>query len=282
MDTKMLDTLIKAIPLRYSVRNFQERGVEQELLEQLKAFVLSLAPPFDPDTDIRFFNAAPGKKLYNNGINPLDNIALIGQTDPVSVSKAGFAGQLVMLYAVSLGLSTCWFGHYKTAEVLQYFPDHAGDEAAILGYGYKTPEGGGRRIICCIPTGYETDGKKRFIDVVARKNGTGRKPLETLFESQDQFAACPQDIRGALELAKLAPSAANSQMWRFGYNNQDRTLTVSKPVGYKHFKWEHPDVDIGICAAQIWLSLLNAGYKPSVTVRQDADRAFWTFALDAS
>lgn len=117
------------------------------------------------------------------------------------------------------------------------------------------------------------------MDFVAGKNGAGRKPLAELLENPVQFDRIPSDIRAVLGLARLAPSAANSQMWRFGLGEDYRTITVAKPVGYKHFKWEHPDVDIGMCASHIWLGLLEKGYNPKVEVRRDADRAFWIFKL---
>ena len=49
------------------------------------------------------------------------------------------------------------------------------------------------------------------------------------------------------------------------------------PVGYKHFKWEHPNVDIGICACHVWLGLIDKGYNPAVTVNEDSGRAVWKF-----
>ena len=61
------------------------------------------------------------------------------------------------------------------------------------------------------------------------------------------------------------------------YGYEDREIIVSKPIGYKHFKWEHPDADVGMCAAHIWLGLLCEGYNPRVFVCQKEDRAFWTF-----
>ena len=93
------------------------------------------------------------------------------------------------------------------------------------------------------------------------------------------IADLPGDIKEVFELAALAPSAGNSQMWRFGYDKGANIVTVAKPVGYKHFKWEHSDVDIGMCSAHIWLGLLEKGYAPKVEVALNSDRAFWSFYL---
>lgn len=279
MQSKWYEPLIEAIPLRHSVRTYLPEPISKELPDQINNFARNLSVPFQYDTKFQFFQAEPGKKLYNNGVNPVNNIALISQTDLVSVSKTGFAGELAMLYAVSLGLSTCWFGHYKLSEVGRYIdgiatPDRI--KESTMGYGYGKQVDAGERVICCMPFGYKNEATKRLVDFVAGKNGARRKPVEELLENP---AFLPGQIREVLELAALAPSAANSQMWRFGYNDEVKTITVAKPIGYKHFKWEHPDVDIGMCAAHVWLGLLERGYEPKVQVNIDADRAFWTFSL---
>lgn len=274
--------LIEAIPLRHSSRAFLPQPLQAELPKQICDFGDNLTLPFAHSTRIQAFRAEPGKKLYNNGINPVDNLAFLSQTDLVSVSKTGFIGELVILYATSLGLSTCWFGHYKLAEVGRYIPGIATPERikeSTLGYGYGKQVDVGERVICCMPFGHRDESVNRLVDVVAGKNGANRKPLEALLEDPAQLDRIPPDVKEALALARLAPSAANSQMWRFGFSDDFKTLTVAKPVGYKHFKWEHPDADVGMCAAHLWLGLLSKGYEPTVDVRQDADRAYWSFGL---
>jgi len=283
MQKEEITRLFTAIAQRHSVRTFAPRPVESESLSQIIKFAENLSLPFETNARIAPFNAETGNKLYNNGINPPSNFAVFSQTDIISVSKAGFFGELLMLYAVSLGLSTCWFGHYKLSEVGKYFnevsaPDRIKESA--FGYGYGRNIDVGERIICCMPVGYRDETKKRFIDFVAGKLLSSRKPTEKLLEKPEIFESVPKDMIDVLESAKLAPSAANSQMWRFGFENDFRTIAVAKPVGYNHFKWEHPDADIGMCAAHIWLGLLEKGYAPEVCVKLDQDRAFWTFDIN--
>ena len=280
MKKEIREQLTGAIELRHSVRKFLPEPLPEELTERITGFFAGLEPPFEHNVRIVPFKAEPGKKLYNNGINPVDNLAVMAETDLVSVSKAGFIGELVMLYAVSLGLSACWFGHYKLSEVGRYVEGIASADRireSTMGYGYGKQVDVGERVICCMPFGRDDEQTKRLVDVVAGRNGAKRKPLEDLLETPGSLGGIPADIREALELAKLAPSAANSQMWRFGFSDDFHTLSVAKPIGYKHFKWEHPDVDIGMCAAHLWLGLLEKGCIPAVNVRQDGDRAFWSF-----
>ena len=279
---KWLEPLCEAIPLRHSSRAYLPEPLSNEYIIKINEFITNLPAPFTYNTELRIFEATPGKKLYNNGINPINNLALISQTDLVSISKTGFLGELVMLYAVSLGLDTCWFGHYKLAEVGKYIENISSVERireSTLGYGYGNHVDVGMRVICCMPFGRKNMDTKRLVDFVAGKKSANRKPLTDLLESSELLESIPQGFREVLELAKLAPSAANSQMWRFGFHDDFRTITVSKPVGYKHFKWEHPDVDIGMCAAHVWLGLVKKGYNPEANIHEDADRAFWAFHI---
>lgn len=284
MDTQTLQTLIDAIPLRKSTRTFTPESLPQEMVDALQQFARNLKTPFPSAARFEFFTAEPGKKLYNNGVNPVHNMAVMAQTDLASISMAGFAGELVMLYAVSLGLSTCWFGHYNLAAVGRYVSGISSPQQikeSTLGYGYGKGIDIGERAVCCMPFGHRNTEAKRLVDFVAGKNGAKRKPLEELMEQPEALAALPEPLRNALELARLAPSAANSQFWRFGVSADGKTLTVAKSHGYKHFKWEHPDVDIGMCAAHMWLGLLQAGLSPKVEIRPDGDRALWTFTVEA-
>lgn len=285
MKTETVNALLEAARNRHSVRNFLPDPLPEETLRQLDDFIRELEPPFENHTEIRRFKAESGKGLYNNGINGPDNLAIFAQTDRVSISKAGFCGQLVVLKLTQLGVSTCWFGHYKLKGLAQYegaelaSPERIRESTWGMGYGYGNVFDAGERAICCIACGIANPNARRLVDVVASRNGVGRKPLTELMEPWCDASALPKEIQNAMNIARLAPSAANSQMWRFGIQDSGKTITVAKPVGYKHFKWEHPDVDIGICAAHLWLGLLSEGYQPKMDVIQDADRAMWKFHL---
>jgi nitroreductase len=277
--------LFTTIPLRHSTRTFIPTRLDEETIKRVSDFANSLilpSLPFECEIKFKFFKATPGKGLYNNGVSPIDNIALVAQTDLISISKVGFVGEIVMLYATNLGLSTCWFGHYKLSELGKYIEGIASKEylkQSTLGFGYGNHVNVGERVICCIPFGNSDAESKRLIDHIMKKLGANRKPLAELIVDTTTLPHIPQDIIDVFNIARLAPSAGNSQMWRFEYDKNKNIITVAKPVGYKHFKWEHPDVDIGICAAHIWIGLLEKGYTPKVTVKQAEERAIWQFDL---
>lgn len=268
-----------AINIRRSVRSYEMREIEKDLMCKLKNFINNMEVPFSHEIKIRFFNANSDKKLYSTFNSPPDGIAFISNTDIVSISKAGFIGELVILYATSLGISTSWYGHYSFEELERIMPDIKSNSLLPKpkwGYGKGVVEG--ERVICISPLGY---WKKEGLRLVDRVTGSfmsyKRKEISELLEGTTE--SLTPELLYALDLARKAPSGANSQHWRFKFFPDLKTISIAMPVGYKHIKWEHPDVDIGICACHFWMGLLLKGIKSKVSVSEEEGRAMWKFEI---
>lgn len=271
-----------AMMTRRSVRSYQERPIEPETMTRLREFADQLQAPFEHDVAIRFFRADVSARLYGTpAAPPPDHAAFVARTDTLSISKAGFVGELLILYATSLGLATCWYGHYSRRALTRLMPEltqATGDTPSGWGYGRGEPPG--RHAICITPLAYWRKDGPRVLDRLTGALMSGRrKPLSALLEDGVAEAQVPADVRHALELARRAPSAANSQFWRFTVHPDQGIVSVAMPTGYKHFKWAHPNVDIGICACHIWLGLTLRGHQPGVQITAEGDRAVWTFRL---
>jgi nitroreductase len=257
--------------------------VETEVIESVKDFAQSISVPFEHNVQIRFFKSEPTKALYMMMKSPPDNVAFVAETDVVSISKVGFIGELLILFAESNGLATCWYGHYKLAELERLMPHLQFTEQlkeSNMGYGYSKGVTTGKRAICVTPLGYYEENGLRLLDRITKKTSSfKRKEIFDLLENPNVYDKLSVAVMYALDLGRKAPSAANSQMWRFTFEDDFKTIIISMPVGYKHFKWEHPNVDIGICACHIWLGLIDKGYKPKVTVAEDSERAVWRISI---
>jgi len=275
--------LRKTINKRRSVRSFKSNSLEPEILLKLSEFSKTIRAPFACDTKIRFFKAEPTKELYKTLRAPVDNVAFLSETDVVSIAKTGFVGEFVVLLAESHGVSTCWYGHYKLSELEKLSPHLQNSnqlKEAPNGYGYSKGVTEGVRAICISPLGYYEPNGLRLMDRMSKNVFSfKRKEIKDLLENPRDFTYLSDDIMYTLDLARKAPSAANAQMWRFGFENDYKTITVSMPTGYKHFKWEHPNVDIGICASHIWLALKDRGFAPSVKVYEDNNRAVFSISV---
>jgi len=127
------------IDSRRSVRSYKMEEVNKEVMDELKAYANTLTVPFEHDVEIKFFKANPTKILYLTIKSPPDNMAFMSETDILSISKTGFVGELVILFATSKGLSTCWFGHYRLSELERLMPHLQSPDQlneANMGYGY--------------------------------------------------------------------------------------------------------------------------------------------------
>jgi len=271
------------IDSRRSTRSYRMTAADKDVIESVKDFAKSLSVPFAHDVEIKFFHANPTKTLYLIMASPPDNIAFVSETDIISISKAGFVGELLILYAQSKGLSTCWYGHYKLSELEHLMPHLQSAEQlkeSNMGYGYSKGVTTGRRAICITPLGYHENGGLRLMDRFQQRTVSfKRKEIKDLLESPDDYDKLSDDVLYALDLGRKAPSAANSQMWKFAFEDCFKTITIAMPAGYRHFKWEHPNVDIGICACHVWLGLIDKGYHPNVEVYEDSGRAIWKLSF---
>lgn len=271
------------IDSRRSTRSYKITAVDKDAMEAVKGFAESMPVPFNHHVEVRFFPADPTHVLYPLMTSPPDNMAFVAETDMVSISKAGFIGELMILFAQSLGLSTCWYGHYRLSELERLMPHlefPAQIEESNKGFGYSKGVTTGRRAICVTPLGYHKEDGLRLLDrIMERAVSFKRKEIDALLENPQDYRKLSEDILYALDLGRKAPSAANSQMWKFGFEDDFKTITVAMPVGYQHFKWEHPNVDIGICACHVWLGLIDRGYHPNVTVQEDSGRALWRLSI---
>jgi nitroreductase len=270
-----------AVNSRHSCRSYKDIPVEANKIQNLREFAESLECPFEHETEIRLFKTR-GRKITANLKNPPpDCVAFLSKTGACDIAKTGFVGELFLLYATGLGIKTCWYGHYILSEVELCMPHlgvHKNDPMPMHGFGKGAVEG--IRAICISPLGYHEKQGLRLTDrLVSSMMSFKRKPLSELIENGRDPETLPAKIRYALELAVKAPSAANTQHWRFTVADDDKTISIACQKGFRHFKWEHYDTDIGICAAHFWIGMKTQGINCKVELlpNQDKTHITWRF-----
>lgn len=263
-----LSNLTGAIHTRKSRRNFLPKPLKAEHYDKLSEFIGSIEVPFENDVAVSLHYAG-GRTPFMPFKGPEHFAAFTGEPGILSQAKTGFTGELFILFAESLGIGTCWYGHYLKNNVYQ----------VVYGDKDYTPLGA---IYCVTPLGYYAN-KKYFTENVTDLLFRKKKSVEQNLHP-DSVKSIPPHILSALELACLAPSAMNSQCWYFKVTKQDSEyiVEISKPVGYQHFKWKYTDIDVGAAACHFWLGLLNQQTAPVVELKEISDRAVWTFTVDDS
>jgi nitroreductase len=204
---------IAAIERRHSVRRYSREAPAAEQVAALQQ-ALQTVQPLDATvtTHLRLLPFSDIGKRRAVATLPIQNAApwylvVAGPEAPGRMQEAGFRGEQVVLAASSLGLDTCWLGG-------TFQPD------AIATVG-GLPQGG---VLAISPIGFAEKGAMQAITGALTKPFTSRtgrrKPLEE-FAFGDRWgmpadrARVPPAVWQALEMARIAPSWANTQPWAF-------------------------------------------------------------------
>jgi len=256
--------MAEAIQTRQSYRQFHPVSLTSEHEEQIHQFMLKLNAPFNHQVSLDY-HQVPNEKnvVYFQG--PKQFATLSTKRTPVDQAKLGFLGEQLILYSESIGVRTCWMGHYKTKEVNQ------------IVYGTSKPVVD-NPLYCIILLGYVPE-KTSFLDRFSQKRMSKKNRTVESFLHDNSLTEFPDFIRYSLELASRAPSAMNSQKWYYLVQRIDDgfSIELSKPKGYQHFKWKNYDIDVGTAAAHLWLGLMTKGIEPNVVVTNIEENAVWKF-----
>jgi nitroreductase len=270
-----------AVNSRRSVRSFERQAVDPKILESLKTFIRTVNIPFVHSVDVIFFKTPKGIPLANNLKNPpTDAVAFVTQADKLqNISAIGFIGELLILYAQGHGVSTCWFGHYILDELEKIVPEieTIKEKRPRCGYGAGLIQG--THAVCISPLGYFKSNGLRLLDrMTAATMSFKRKPLsELLINTQE--SAIQNAIRYALDFARKAPSAANTQHWQYEVSADNKIVKITHRKNFKHFRWEHDDVDIAICASHFWIGLLIQDIQCEINQIEKSDTITWEFKI---
>lgn len=209
--------IIDLIEQRISVRTYPEKAISLEQQASLKKFITSLeAPPFS--TKIRFILliASPGyeanlQKMVTYGMikNPAGFIVGAVEESGRLHEDFGYLMEQIILYAVDLGLGTCWLGGTFRkglfADAIEARENELIPAVAALG----------------IPA-----SQSRIRDKVIAAMVKARKRFshERLFFKDEFDTPLNPEFMGTyrepLEMVRLAPSASNKQPWRIIFSEE--------------------------------------------------------------
>ena len=236
------DSWYKAISLRHSQRKYSGEVPSEEVTNKIER-VCNEFRPFpgaravlvkDPSKEV--FKGAVGEFFYKVTETPYYIAFIANMNAPDIQAITGYLGEGIILEATSLGLNTCWVGgFYRPEEVMKQINLEEGEK--VLGI---------------TPIGYSKEETER---VGVSSKQYRRKSLSTLImrgEASDNW------IKTALEAARVAPSAANRQPWRFSI--EEDSITVSTNRTRKNFRISRV-LDCGIAMLHIELGALVSGVK---------------------
>jgi hypothetical protein len=242
MDDRLPESWYQAIFIRKSRRSFHPRAPEEDKIVRLE----KICREFRPFTGVRaeFIRRSPDRVFrglladYGKITGAPLYVAFIGSSaSPSAAEGLGYTGEGVILEATTLGLGTCWVSGF-------FRPDAVKDHLALAE---------GERIFAVTPIGYserEMTAKDKLYRTFAGSHK--RKLLVKIAEGP--IAERWQEK--ALEAARLAPSAANRQPWRFVAGTNSITVRADGPKDSEKYPKR---LDCGIAMLHLELGAQAAG-----------------------
>jgi len=231
-------TLEEAIRARHSVRQYLDKPIEAEKIEQLQKLIDECNR--EGGLHIQLVTEEPkafagGMAKYGRFRGVRNYIAMIGKKgDDVNL---GYYGEKVVLLAQCLGLNTCW-----VALTFKKQPDR---------YEERPDE----KLVCVVSLGY---GENQGVQHPQKKN-----VADVVEDKRTIIAALPDWFTRGIEAALLAPTAINQQKFTFALYDEN---TVEARTRFTMFNGYAP-IDLGIakCHFEIGAGIENFVWKDSTS-----------------
>ena len=238
----------ETIKKRKSVRNYEKRNLSEQQRSEIVTYMNQIENPFQVKVKFHFLETElldKGQRLGTYGViqGAKDYLGVTVKNTDFAMEAVGYAFEMLVLYATSLGLGTCWMGgtfnrnQFKTAMEIS-----ENDVFPIIS-----------------PIGIPLE-KRSLTDTLVRKiaKSDQRKEWQELFFSTSFENILSKedasDYVTALELVRIAPSASNKQPWRIVKDGE--LFHFFKVQGYGDvFGYDIQSVDMGIAACHFELAL---------------------------
>ena len=205
--------LMEAIKARHSVRKYEDKPIEAEKVDALRAAIDRINAESGLNVQLVLEEPksfAAGLWKYGQFTGVKNYLVMAGPKGKDVEEKIGYYGEELVLLAQTLGLNTCWVGlTYK--KIPGTFTLREGDI-----------------VHCTISMGYGSDpGVQHRL-----------KPVENFCEAD---GVPPEWFRAGMEAVILAPTAVNQQKFRFFLHpgNVVEAKPLFSMMGYTH-------IDLGI------------------------------------
>lgn len=224
-------TQYEAIFQRNSVRKFQMKTVDAKTMGQINSYMQTVNSLHqDASYRLAVVEALNGEKPAMKGQFMTEApyyLVLFAKEHRYAAQNAGYIMEQIVLYLTAKGLGTCYLGDVKTAPTADRYRC-----MIVVAFG--------------IPASAACDPKGR------------RKPVAELVYYKTEASA---QVRRILEAGRMAPSAFNSQPWRFVvYSNRVHIFMKKTHVPIPRWK-ELREISMGVlmthlalAAEELWLS----------------------------
>ncbi len=236
---------------RRSVRTFDGKGISEETMRQLNAFVDNCNNPYGISMEVRFLNAKDHGLKSPVIAGTEDYIAVKLKRVPHFEEALGYSLEQFVLDAWTIGIGTTWIGGTMDRAAFERAMDLEEDEV----------------MPCVSPIGHLA--KRMSIKEIAMRKGVGadrRKAFQDLF-FMDSFEQPMREEQAGqlllpLQMVRLAPSAVNKQPWRVVVAGNDVHFYMAKGKGFESSSVGNMQkIDMGIALCHFALGAQESGLE---------------------
>ena len=216
--------LYQAILARRSVRRYERTPLDEATLDRVRAIIAGVHPLVPAQRyQVLLRTTAPGEDLvaalggYGRIVNPPHYLVpfLVGDEHPLE--DLGYRAEQIAVRLTQMGLGSCYLaclGRQRAVRARFGLPERA-RIGALLIFGWASGALAGRAV-------------NRLLRAAVR--ATRRLPVERIFfrETFDNPGPPPEDLAPLIEAARHAPSAVNTQPWRFLWHQGELHLFVRR------------------------------------------------------
>ena len=254
--------LYQSIFRRKSVRKYFDQELSEEVLDQIKTIIESPESLYDIDIDIKLIKNGP--QIYQAMKGIIGNIGKILAPHYLLVTSenkdgylvnSGYILEEVILKLTEMGIATCWIGGHQKVEEINKIIDISDNHEYMF----------------MISFGYPEDG----VHLYRKKlNEIKRKSITDLVINSNKIHL-DSTLKKIFSAIRVAPSAANSQPWRFKVDeNKIHVFMEKRGFIKKHFFGTINLVDIGIALKHLEIAAEHHGrtirFKKSSEIKEGA------------
>ncbi|RCX18823.1 putative nitroreductase [Anaerobacterium chartisolvens] len=261
---------------RISVRTYSNKAVTDDTVQKLDIFLKELTASQTAGLRLTSIAASTGmqggaSRLGTYGMirGASRFIAAVVEKSSNDLERLGYLFEKAVLYATSMGLSTCWLGgSFNKGDFSKALSIKENEEIPIVS-----------------PVGYAKEGRDIVGSLVRFSAGSAnRKAWDEIFFSGSFEGKLSRrdagDYGEALEMMRLAPSASNKQPWRVVESDGKYHFYLRHTKGYgKMLGYDVQRIDMGIAMCHFEMTASEMGLKgrwsrenPNISgVPQDTD-----------
>ncbi|WP_017416252.1 nitroreductase family protein [Clostridium tunisiense] len=273
------NSLFEAIYKRCSVRKYKNEPLAHGLLKQIEELTHSM-PQLDPTISMKVHLVQDGYKIQNisrgivgsyGKISAPHYLVVTSEEKPWFMENIGFSLEYLILKLTTLNLGTCWIGGFikksLLKDIIEIPENHIPVIVISFGYPLNPEEFKSRNLSYNLSEEIEPDPDKYYDSTTKLVAATKRKEINEIV-----CGKLDETWLSIMDAVRHAPSAINSQPWRFYKEGNLFHLYGVKRLKIAQTLEHINKIDLGIALCHLVAAAQLKGKKLELKASENVER----------